>query len=51
MAIAFPACPTLGDIVVGLVLVVAFLLGSLLGARPATLECVSDCIAQAFSCS
>ena len=51
MAISFPACPTLGDIVVGLVLVVAFLLGSLLGARPETLTCISDCIAQAFTCS
>ncbi|MCH6264309.1 MULTISPECIES: hypothetical protein [Neobacillus] len=51
MAVTLPACPTLGDIVVGLVLVVAFLLGSLLGARESTLSCVSDCIAQAFSCA
>ncbi|MDN3015359.1 hypothetical protein V7161_27305 [Neobacillus drentensis] len=51
MAITLPACPTLGDIVVGLVLVVAFLLGSLLGARPSTLAAVSDAIATAFTCS
>lgn len=51
MAIGLPTCPTLGDLLVALLLVVTFIVGSLLGARPETLAAVSDAISTALDCS